>query len=149
MEKRFETFTTLISKISRCVRKIKSEEMANFNLKMSHVSCLYYLYRSNNQLTAKELCDVCEEDKASISRAIDFLEKEGFLTCISKTEKRYKSPLLLTEKGKIVGEKVAKRVDEYVEQASSGLSEKDREIFYNSLILISDNLQNICDHFED
>ncbi|MBQ7880983.1 MAG: hypothetical protein IJ358_04000 [Clostridia bacterium] len=53
MEQRFETFTVQIAKISRCIRKIKSEEMAEFNLKSPHVSCLYYLYRQNNKMTAK------------------------------------------------------------------------------------------------
>lgn len=147
MENRFETFTTLISKISRNIRRIKSEEMANFNLKTSHVSCIYYLYQ-NSDLTAKELCDICDEDKGAMSRAIDFLEKEGYLTCESKTEKRYKSLLSLTQKGKIVGERISNRVNKYVEFASQGLTEADRKLFYDSLKLISDNLQKICKTFD-
>ena len=43
MEERFGTFTILISKISRSIKRIKSEEMAEFQLKGPHVSCLYYL----------------------------------------------------------------------------------------------------------
>ena len=46
MIERFETFTVLITKISRSIRKIKTEEMAKFNLKSPHVSCLYYLFKS-------------------------------------------------------------------------------------------------------
>ena len=149
MEKRFETFTILISKINRCIQKLKSEEMSEFNLKTSHVSCLYYLYKNKNQLTAKELCDACDEDKAAISRAIKYLETEGFLVCESKTEKRYKSPLSLTEKGKLAAGKLSQKVDKYVELASAGISEKDRETFYNGLILIADNLQKICDEFDN
>ena len=147
MENRFETFTTLISKIARNIRRIKSEEMANFNLKTSHVSCIYYLYQ-NSDLTAKELCDICDEDKGAMSRAIDFLEKEGYLICESKTEKRYKSPLSLTEKGNAVGERISNRVNKYVELASQGLSETDRKLFYDSLKLISDNLQQICEDYD-
>ena len=149
MEKRFETFTILISKINRCIQKLKSEEMSEFNLKTSHVSCLYYLHKNNNQLTAKELCDACDEDKAAVSRAIKYLETEGFLACESKTEKRYKSPLFLTEKGKLAAEKLAQKVDSYVDLASVGLSDNDRKIFYDSLILISENLQKICDEFDN
>ncbi len=149
MEKRFETFTILISKINRCIQKLKSEEMSEFNLKTSHVSCLYYLYKNNNQLTAKELCDACDEDKAAVSRAIKYLEAEGFLACESKTEKRYKSPLFLTEKGKFAAEKLVQKVDSYVDLASVGLSDHDRKIFYDSLILISENLQKICDEFDN
>lgn len=149
MEKRFETFTILISKINRCIQKLKSEEMSELNLKTSHVSCLYYLYKNNNQLTAKELCDACDEDKAAISRAIKYLETEGFLVCESKTEKRYKSPLSLTEKGKLAAEKLSQKVDKYVELASVGISEENRQIFYDSLISIGENLRKLCDEFNE
>ena len=98
MENRFETFTVLINRISRNIRKIKNQEMEEYQLRSAHISCLYYLYASDG-LTAAELCERCEEDKATISRALEFLEEEGYLSCESKTAKRYKSPLSLTEKG--------------------------------------------------
>ena len=77
MDKRFQTFTILINRISRNIRKIKNQEMAEYNLRSAHISCLYYLYLSEG-LTATELCELCEEDKATISRAVDYLEKRGF-----------------------------------------------------------------------
>ncbi len=147
MEDRFETFTVQVVKISRYVRRIKSEEMREFNLKSPHVSCLYYLYKKNGTLTAKELCDACDEDKAAVSRSIDFLETNGYIVCDSKTEKRYKSPLSLTEKGKEIGAQIAFKIDKIVNVASAGLSEENRKIFYQSLKLISDNLQQICDDY--
>ena len=42
MEDRFETFTILISRINRSIRKIKNQEMADWGLKSIHVSCLHY-----------------------------------------------------------------------------------------------------------
>ena len=87
MEERFNTFTVLIAGINRCIRKIKTEEMSEYNLKSPHVSCLYYLYK-HNSLTAKELCDICDEDKSNVSRSIKFLEENGYLVCNSKKEKR-------------------------------------------------------------
>ena len=146
MKQRFETFTTQIAKISRYIRKIKSEEMAEFNLKSPHVSCLYYLHKQND-MTAKELCDVCDEDKAAVSRSIDYLEKNGYIACDSKTEKRYKSPLSLTERGEKIAKKIAEKIDGILDRASSGLSEEHRKIFYSSLLLISNNLQNICNKY--
>ena len=44
MKERFETFTVLINRISRNIRKIKNQEMAEYNLRSPHISCLYYLY---------------------------------------------------------------------------------------------------------
>ena len=95
MEQRFETFTVLINRISRNIRKIKNQEMAEFHLRSAHISCLYYLYISRG-LTAAELCEQCEEDKATVSRALEYLQEIG---CLARdaSPKRYKSPLLLTD----------------------------------------------------
>ena len=74
MKERFQTFTVLIAKISRNIKKIKNQEMAEYGLRSVHVTCLYYLY-SSEALTATELCELCEEDKATISRGLVFLEE--------------------------------------------------------------------------
>ena len=147
MDRRFETFTLLITGVNRCIRKIKAEEMAEFDLKTSHVSCLYYLYKTPS-LTARELCDVCEEDKANISRAIKFLETNDYLVPRDRSHRQYQHPLVLTEKGRRVGEYICRRVDSVLDEASRGLSDEHREIFYHSLALIHDNLQHICAQYE-
>lgn len=147
MEARFQTFTVLITSVYRCIHKIKSEEMAEFDLKSNHVSCLYYLYNQES-LTSKELCDICGEDKANVSRAIKHLETNGFLICNSKSPKRYQSPLVLTEKGKMVGQCIVKKIDDILEEASKGLSEEHRMLFYQSLGLINGNLKKICAQYD-
>lgn len=149
MEQRFEIFTALITKIRRCIAKIKTEEMAEFDLKSPHVSCLYYLYQSEGNMTAKELCDASDEDKAAISRSIDFLENNGYIECESKTEKRYKSPLFLTQKGELVASKITEKVDSIVNIASADMSIEERHKFYKNLTTISNNLQKICDGYEE
>ena len=143
MEERFETFTVLINRISRNIRKIKNQEMADYNLRSAHVSCLYYIYRAET-ITATELCEKCEEDKATISRALDYLEKNEFITCLSPNTKRYKSPLVLTEKGTIVGKKIADKIDGVLEQISVGLTEEERRSFYRYLTIISNSLEAIA-----
>ena len=143
MEKRFETFTVLINRISRNIRKIKNQEMADYNLRSAHVSCLYYIYRAET-ITATELCEKCEEDKATISRALDYLEKNEFITCLSPNTKRYKSPLVLTEKGSIVGKKIADKIGGVLDQISVGLTEEERQSFYRYLSIISNSLEAIA-----
>ena len=143
MEKRFETFTVLINRISRNIRKIKNQEMADYNLRSAHVSCLYYIYRAET-ITATELCEKCEEDKATISRALDYLEKNEFITCLSPNTKRYKSPLVLTEKGSVVGKKIADKIDGVLDQISVGLTEEERQSFYRYLSIISNSLEAIA-----
>lgn len=147
MKERFKTFTVLIMEINRYIHKIKTEEMSEFDLKSPHVSCLYYLYKAG-ELTVKELCDISKEDKASVSRSIEYLETNGFISCNSTTKKRYKAILTLTEKGREIGAALAKKIDAILEQASVGLSEENRAVMYETLSLIHDNLENICNKYE-
>ena len=142
MFERFETFTVLINRISRNIRKIKNQEMAEYQLRSAHVSCLYYLY-TNKGATATDLCERCEEDKATISRALDYLEKNGFITRESNGAKRYKSPLLLTDKGSEVGEKIAAKISGVLDTISHTLTEQERLAFYRSLSMISESLEAV------
>jgi len=148
MEERFKTFTILISKISRCIRKIKTEEVSEMGLKSPHVSCLYFLYKKEG-LTSKDLSLICEEDKGSISRSLEYLEDNDFITCDSQHEKRYKDPFYLTNKGKKVGSQIADKIDNILNIASDGLTEDNRIILYESLSLIVDNLEKICSSYGD
>ena len=143
MTERFETFTVLIAKISRNIKKIKNQAMAEYDLRSSHISCLYYLYLSEG-LTATELSDRCEEDKATISRSLDYLEKNGYITWESKCAKRYRTPLSLTEKGSEAGRKIADKIDCVLDEISTGLTEEERISFYRSLGIISDGLEQIA-----
>ena len=143
MKERFETFTVLINRISRNIRKIKNQEMAEYNLRNSHVSCLYFIYMAG-EITATELCEKCEEDKATISRALDYLKKNDYIKCESKNTKRYKSPLVLTEKGALIGKKIGDKIDSVLDEIGIGLSNEERNEFYRSLSIISDSLENVA-----
>lgn len=148
MDERFQTFTVLVTRIARAIRKIKTEEMAEFDLKSPHVSCLYYLFKEKS-LTAKELCDICSEDKAAISRSIDHLETSGYLSCEVKSGKRYKAQLFLTEKGALVGGRIAEKIDCILEKSSEGVSEADRLVMYKSLEVICRNLERLCEKYDE
>ena len=147
MQDRFETFTVLINRISRNIRKIKHQEMAEYDLRSAHISCLYYLYTAN-ELTATELCERCEEDKATISRALEHLEANGYITCESKSAKRYKSPLRLTETGREVGKKIADKIESVLNVISVSMTQEERVAFYRSLSIISDSLEAVCKNGE-
>ena len=147
MQERFETFTVLINRISRDIRRIKNQEMAAYHLRSAHVSCLYYIY-SLDGVTSAELCEHCEEDKATISRAVDYLETNGFLLR-GTSAKRYKSPLLLTEKGRDAGKRIAEKIGGILETVSHALTEKERIEFYRCLSTISRSLEAIVQNSEE
>ena len=153
MNNRFETFTLLINSISRSIRRIKTETMAAYNLKSPHVSCLYYLYRQPG-MTAAELCEVCEEDKAAISRSILFLEQNGYLIREISSEKEgrqgakhYRAPLKLTEEGYRIAGEIAVEVDHVLEAVGQGVSEEERAVMYTTLVRINRNLRGLCEEY--
>ena len=139
MDERFEAFTVLISRISRSIKRLKAWEMSDLGLKGPHVSCLYYLSLGN--MTASELCERCEEDKAAISRSLEYLESSGYLH--PQAGKKYRAKLLLTPTGQQAGAEVARRINCILEAAGAGLSEQEREIMYCAMEKISVNLENI------
>lgn len=143
MKERFETFTVLIAKIGRNIRKIKNQEMSEYDLRSTHVSCLYYLY-AHDSLTATELSERCEEDKATISRVIDYLVISGFIDYPEKDGKRYKTPLTLTEKGREAGKKIFDKVKRVLDEVGNGLTEEERIFFYKTLAKISENLECVA-----
>jgi DNA-binding MarR family transcriptional regulator len=147
MDERFETFTVLLNRINRNIRKIKNEEMAKFELRSPHISCLYYLYISK-ELTSKDLCERCEEDKATISRSLDYLEKNDYLVCKSESKKRYNAPFELTEKGMRAGERIADKITSVLDGISMGISDEDRAIFYRSLNIISENIDTVAKSYD-
>ena len=139
MGERFEIFTALIAKISRNIRKIKNQTMAEYHLRNAHVTCLYYLYLEKS-MTATALAEKCEEDKATISRAIDYLERNGFLVAQPKDGKRYKTPLCLTQKGEETGKKIAREIEQAIAEMDAKVPKEDLTVFYHTLLTISEHL---------
>ena len=139
MIQRFQSFVGGISSCYKYIQHIKSMEMAEFGLKGAHVMCLFFLHQNPQGLTAANLCQLCAEDKAAISRTIASLQKEGFIaTC----DKKYRALLQLTQKGQQVAQQFTALIEQWVDFGGSGLSEEERTIFYRALNLISNNLKN-------
>ena len=139
MENRYETFTTLVNSINRSIRRIKADAMRDYNLKVQHVSCLYYLYKEE-ALTATELIELCDEDKAAISRSLDFLETNGYLIK-GKNKNHYNCKIILTEKGIEVGKYISSRIEGILAAVDESIAKENRVIFYETLKIIENSLR--------
>jgi len=139
MEAKFLTFTLLISKLSREIRKIKTKEVLEYNLSSPHVTIIYLIYK-NKGLTLKNVCDVTGEDKASISRSVEALRKKGLISQVDSNH--YKNSINLSEQGLFVAKQISEKIDSVVALASNGISEHDRQIMYKCLNVISNNLDS-------
>ena len=140
MIERFELFTTTITQIYKNLQRIKMQEMSEFDLKGTHVMCLFELNRNPDGLTITQLSQLCGEDKAAISRTISELAKKNLVT--SDTTKKYRTPILLTEEGKATANRIDELASNAVLAGSHGLTKEELQIFYKALTCISNNLKN-------
>ena len=117
--------------------------MTAYHLRSTHISCLYYIY-SLDGVTAAELCEHCEEDKATVSRALCYLEDNGFIYRNTDCSKRYKSPLYLTDKGQAAGKRIAEKISDVLDIIGCTLTKDERAAFYRNLSAISRILDDIA-----
>lgn len=140
---RFETFATSIALIHKYIQRIKTNEMNALGLKGKYAMCLYSLGKSPDGLTASELCRVCGEDKAAISRAISELEEKELVFADKYTDKRaYRAKVFLTKKGKETISYINQRIEYILDVIGDELSDVQRGDFYRYLALITDNLKS-------
>ena len=139
---RFETFTLALSELSGSWSKIATEELKPYGLKGACVVYLIALFKAKEGLCAAKLCELCNRDKAEVSRAIRAMEEKGLVAKESETN-GYRAKITLTEKGREVTHALRERVKLIVEKGGEGLSDEQREVFYNALGTISENLKKI------
>lgn len=144
MEGRYELLSGSVSCMYHDIQKIERMEMARYGLKGPHAQCLLAMKKHPEGITAARLCEVCEKDKAAISRILTELETEGMIRRENRNGSKYRASLHLTEQGKIAAEAVVEKARLAVERAGIGFGAEEREIFYRVLSIISGNLHKLC-----
>ena len=144
MVSKYELFSSSVSCLYHDIQRIERVEMAKFGLKGPHAQVLLAMSRYPEGITSAQLCEICEKDKAAISRTAAELEQAGLLRRTERNGVRYRALLTLTEQGVAAAQAVSHRAQQAVEQAGEGLTDAQREVFYSVLALIAGNLHTIC-----
>ena len=144
MENRYELISASISSMYHDIQKIERIEMAKYGLKGPHAQCLLAMKKHPQGITAARLCEICEKDKAAVSRILAELEDAGMILRENRNGSRYRSSLTLTEPGMAAAEAVVEKARQAVEVAGIGFDEKEREVFYRVLAIIAGNLHKLC-----
>ena len=139
MIQRFASFVTGITVCHKSIQRIKSLEMTEFDLKGTHAMCLFFLHHQTEPVTAAQLCQLCAEDKAAISRTLAVLQSRGL---IETGERRYRAHLRLTEEGLAIARRVDELIEQWVLNGGDGLTEEERDVFYRALDRIATNLRS-------
>ena len=142
MISRFEQFTSAISGIYRSIQKIEREQMEKYGLKGAYAQYLVTIQRYEDGITAAQLCEVCDLDKAAVSRAIAEMFQRGLVERTGETG--YRARVKLTETGQEATAYVNRLAQAAVDAAGSALTDSDRAVMYAALESIAEKLSIIC-----
>ena len=143
MLERFDRFTSAISSIHRFIQKIERDEMEKYGLKGAAAQYLLAMARYPEGITAATLCEICDRDKAAVSRILAELEEQGMVCRVSDTGKDYRVLLALTPEGQKAADHVDQKATVAVAMAGQGLTDQDRAVLYAALDRIHANIKNI------
>ena len=144
MTTKYEHFSSAVSSLYRDIQSIERTEMAKFGLKGPHAQCLLTMLRHPEGVTSARLCELCDKDKAAISRTVSELETSAMIRREIPNGCNYRAALFLTERGSAAAAAVSERAKVAVEAAGRGLNDDQRAVFYQVLEIISSNLHTIC-----
>ena len=146
MISRYEQFTFAISSIHRCIQRIEREEMEKCGYKGVFAQYLAAMYRHPEGLTSMQLSDICDKDKAAVSRAVGEMIEMNLVyrQSVNDHDTHYRALLLLTQEGQAAAQYVCDRAQAAVDLVGGDLNDTERQIFYAALGTIAENLEVVC-----
>ena len=149
MLERYEEFTTKINLAYKYIMKIKTHEMNNLDLKAAHLNVIFYLGKNTGGLTASELCWLCKEDKAWISKNLNYLKKKKLIEKYNEDkDKTYRAKYYMTADGMDVYNEIVSIISFISNKCAEGCSKDELEIFYNVFSKILGNLSEFYNRIE-
>ena len=129
--------------ISKYWHKIATEEMKKYGLRGTHALYLLILDSYEGEITAARLADLCQRDKADVSRALADFQKKEILEPYSGP--RYRITPRLTPLGRTIAAQIRACAAVALDLASQGITDEMRGNMYHCLDLIAANMRGICE----
>lgn len=143
MIERFEAFLNNIAIIERYWHKIAAEEMTKYGMKGPYALYFTTLRQYPEGITSAKLAELCNRNKADVSRAVNLMEKEELIVRNSASGNSYRALIQLTPKGQEITKEIYQKVLKAVSITGDGLTKEERMALYRSLNTIVNNLQSI------
>lgn len=149
MLERYEEFTTKINLAYKYIMKIKTHEMNNLDLKAANLNVIFYLGRNLDGLTASELCWLCKEDKAWISKNLNYLKKKKLIEKYNEdNDKKYRAKYYMTGEGMEVYNELTNIITFISKTCADGCTKEELDIFYKVFSKIIGNLSEFYSRIE-
>jgi DNA-binding MarR family transcriptional regulator len=135
----FELFSNAVSNLIKSMQFLKSRKMAQYGLKGTTCLCLCQIYESEWGLTAGELSERGEIDKAQVSRCMAELTQKGFVYRENAEGRCYKQRYCLTPAGRRAAEDIVTAIARVQEAVRKDITDEEIEIFYGVLDTLCKN----------
>ena len=145
MLERFNYFSSEVFAIVKNWQKIASQVMKDFGLTSSQLIYMLALY-DHDKLNSTELVKISGKDKSDVSRNLNQMIKSGIVEKKSNNKNNYGGSFYLTDKGRLIGSKISKKTMEYMELANKNISREKKEIFYEVLDALSENIEKLTEN---
>ena len=134
MQHRVTDFMTLVVAAYKKLQQIKKKQTAlyaAYDIKSQHVMVLYFLGHNIHGLTVTELANLCCEDKAATSRAVEYLVERNYVVHEEEmVRRRWRSKVKITP----AVMRLCRIIDHVSIEASNivkeGISDEDLQVFY-------------------
>ena len=131
----------LVTGASRSITKIKTKYMASYGLGSTHTACMRKLYAAPDGITRTQLADLCELDKAQVTRIVNELVKNGYAVEVGRGS-GYKRHVILTEEGKKATAEINAIILDFNKYVSENIPSEDLSTFYKVFGEICANLKS-------
>lgn len=126
-------FSYFFAKLHRLMLNICKEEISALGIQMSQMPFLIMLLREGQPLTQDDLSTALIIDKAATARALDQLEKEGFVARRINPRCRRQKLVTPTQKAQDMAERLMAILKSANDVFTRGFSEKELTIVHNLL----------------
>lgn len=141
MLSRFGQFSSIMFSIQRDIQKIEREEMIKHGYKGAYAQYLVALYQHPEGLISSRVSEICDKDKAAVSRILSEMQEYGLVVREKNGENRYRGIVKLTEEGMRVARSVCDSARVAVAAVGQEMTDEERTLFYDTLERISAKLQ--------
>ncbi|MDQ3193203.1 MAG: MarR family transcriptional regulator [Bacteroidota bacterium] len=134
--------------LGRYLHLISKVYLGAFTHKLSHLDIERHYYiltliNNSEEITQKELAQLLEIDKVTMSRIIDYLVKKKYLIRKQHSVDRRAFSLRLTVKAQEITPIIQSTITDLNNTSFKGISEKDKECFFRVSEKIARNLNQL------
>ena len=145
----FNAVAIRFSNIERVLNDIKSELMAKYGLRHTHLIGMVRIDQSEDGLTPTEISKICDFDKAFVSRITSELIQKNIIKINDKFNdgRKYKQKFILDTAGVVIMDEINEIMKKVSEKALEGIPVDELKIFKSVLFSISDKIDLISREF--